>query len=227
MSVDASVDAGTDARLEAIYKRRFGPDVAFRQRMWRILCADFFQRYVPSDSTVLEVGAGYCEFINNIRAGRKIAVDLNADTHLHAARDVQVIASSSTDLSAIPPGSVDIAFASNFFEHLERRDIADTMREVARVLRPGGQFLILQPNYRYCYRDYWMFFDHITPLDHHSLAEALETNGFRVQHTIVRFMPYTAKGQLPKSPALVKAYLRLPFAWRFFGQQTFMVAGTN
>jgi SAM-dependent methyltransferase len=213
-----------DLGLEAIYQRRFGPDVAFRREMWRVLCADFFQRYVPDESTVVEVGAGYCEFINNIRADRKIAVDLNPDTQRHADPGVRVIAASSTDLSAIPAASTDIAFASNFFEHLTRGDIVLTMREVARVLRPGGRFLVLQPNYRYCYRDYWMFFDHVTPLDHHSLAEALETSGFRVAHSIPRFLPYTTKGRLPKSLFLLKAYLHAPLAWRFFGQQAFVVA---
>jgi ubiquinone/menaquinone biosynthesis C-methylase UbiE len=216
-----------DMGLEAIYQRRFGADLAFRQQLWQVLCADFFQRHVPAESTVMEVGAGYCEFINNIKADRKIAVDLNPDTQRHAGPGVQVIAASSTDLSAVPAASVDIAFASNFFEHLERGDIVRTMREVARVLRPGGRFLVLQPNYRYCYRDYWMFFDHVTPLDHHSLAEALETSGFRVVQSIARFLPYTTKSNLPKSRALVKAYLRLPVVWRLFGQQAFVVAEVN
>jgi SAM-dependent methyltransferase len=117
-----------------------------------------------------------------------------------------------------------VAFASNFFEHLRRDDIAETMRQVAGVLRPGGRFLVLQPNYRYCYRDYWMFFDHVTPLDHRSLAEALETNGFEVRDTIVRFLPYTTKSRYPRSAALIRAYLRLPLLWRFLGSQTFMVA---
>src|SRR5690348_5702241 len=68
----ADIDSvGAPESLENIYKRRFGPDVEFRQRMWRVLCKSYFQRYVSASATVLEVGAGYCEFINNIKAGRK------------------------------------------------------------------------------------------------------------------------------------------------------------
>ena len=210
--------------VEAIYKRRFTPDLASRQQMWRVLCKGFFQRFVPDTATVLEVGAGYCEFINTIRAGAKIAVDLNPDTRHYANPDIRVVETTSTDLSAIESGTIDVAFASNFFEHLTRGDILDTMREVARVLRPGGRFLILQPNIRFCARDFWMFFDHITPLDQYSLAEALEMSGFRVTKTIVRFLPFTTKSRLPKGAWLVRLYLRVPLAWRLLGQQSFVVA---
>jgi SAM-dependent methyltransferase len=210
--------------LAAIYQRRFTADLAFRRRMWRVLCTRFFQRYVPPDAFVLELGAGYCEFLNQIRANRKIAVDLNPDTARYADPGVEVLGTPATDLSAIADGTVDVVFASNFFEHLSRPDISRTMREAARVLRPDGRFLILQPNYRYCYRDYWRFFDHLTPLDHHSLAEALESRRLRVVRMIPRFLPYTMQSRYPRSTRLLAAYLRLPLAWRLLGQQLFCVA---
>lgn len=214
----------TPMDVNAIYRRRFSLSLGSRDSMWRELCAGFFQRFIPEQSVVLEVGAGYCEFINNIVAARKIAVDVNPATGAYATPEVEVIQASSTDLTAVATASVDVAFASNFFEHLTREDIVLTMREVARVLRPGGRFLVLQPNIRYCARDFWMFFDHITPLDQHSLAEALEISGFHVVKTIVRFLPFTTKSRLPKAPWLIKLYLRVPLAWRVLGQQTFAVA---
>lgn len=142
----------------------------------------------------------------------------------YANAEVEILATSSTDLSALASRSIDIAFASNFFEHLSRHDIVLTMREVARVLRPDGKLLVLQPNYRCCYRNYWMFFDHITRLDHHSLIEALETSGFRAVELLPRFLPYTTKSRIPQSKLLVRAYLRVPLAWRFLDQQAFAVA---
>jgi SAM-dependent methyltransferase len=213
-----------DLGLEAIYQRRFGRHLVFRRQMWKILCTDFFQRYIPIDSTVMEIGAGYCEFINNIHARSRIAVDLNPDTRRLASPDVKVILSSSVDLSVLETDSVNVAFASNFFEHLSRDDILCTMKEVARVLAANGRFLILQPNIRFCYRDYWMFFDHVTPLDDRSLTEALEISGFKVVHVVPRFLPYTTESRLPKSPFFVKAYLHAPIVWRFLGAQTFVVA---
>jgi SAM-dependent methyltransferase len=214
----------SNADLPGLYERRFAGEDAFRNSMWRILCRTFFQKYIDPGATVVEVGAGHCEFINQIGAARRIAVDLSTDTANYAAPGVEVVTSASTDLSAIENGSADVAFASNFFEHLSRPDILSTLRELRRVLRPDGRLLILQPNIRYCYRDYWMFFDHITPLDHHSVVEALEMSGFAPVQVIARFLPFTTKSALPKSLLLLRIYLALPILWRFLGAQSFIVA---
>lgn len=211
-------------QLRRLYARRFDPDARFRVAMWSVLCTDFFTRYVRPDDTVLEVAAGHCEFINQIPAGRRIALDLNPDVRRHAGPGVEVIVGDATDITAVADDSVDVAFVSNFFEHVPRDVIIATLTELRRVLRPTGRLIVLQPNIRFCARDYWMFFDHVTALDDRSLTEALELAGFAVDQMIVRFLPFTAQGRLPKSVALVRAYLRLPFAWRFLGAQSLAVA---
>lgn len=210
--------------VAAVYDRRFAGEAAFRDAMWKVLCSRFFQRYVDRDAVVMEVGAGHCEFINNIAARRKIAVDLSMDTPNYAHPNVEVVTTSAADLRAIPDGSVDVAFASNFFEHLSRDEIVLTLRELRRTLSERGRLLVLQPNIRYCYRDYWMFFDHVTPIDDRSLVEVLQMTGFAPVHLIRRFLPFTTKGRLPSSLALLKIYLAVPLLWRFFGAQTFVVA---
>ena len=210
--------------LEATYQRRFSPDIEFRQEMWRVLCEDFFQQFIPPESRVLEIGAGYCEFINNIQAAHKTAVDMNPETQKFAAQGVQVILTDVTNMVDIDNGSADIIFASNFFEHLERESILATLRQCHRILVPEGKFIILQPNIRFCQRDYWMFFDHITPIDDRGLTEALEVSGYAVTRVIDRFLPFTTKSRLPKSLFLLRAYLRLPLAWKIFGAQALLVA---
>ena len=56
--------------LPGLYERRFAGDAAFRSSMWQILCRSFFQKYIDPGSTVVEVGAGHCEFINHIVAAQ-------------------------------------------------------------------------------------------------------------------------------------------------------------
>lgn len=210
--------------LQQIYQRRFSKDMAFRKEMYRALCSGYFQKYIPDNAVVLDVAAGYCEFINNIRAGKKIALDLNEDVKKFAERDVEVHVSSSVNMESIKSETIDVAFTSNFFEHLAREDIVKTISEIHRVLKKGGKFLVLQPNIRYCYKDYWMFFDHITPLDDRSLCEVLEVNGFSIGECKPKFLPYTIKSNLPKSIILLKLYLKIPFIQRIIGKQAFVCA---
>jgi ubiquinone/menaquinone biosynthesis C-methylase UbiE len=207
-----------------MYHRRFGKEIEFRNKMWSILCKDFFQNYVPQDSTVLDIGAGYCEFINNIKARKKLALDSNPDISDFISNEVQIVLCRSTNIEQIKDGSIDVVFVSNFFEHLSRDDIVGTIKEIYRILKNEGRFLILQPNIRFCYNDYWMFFDHITPLDDRSLSEILEINGFKVVECKPRFLPYTTKSKLPKSTLLLKLYLKIPQAQSLLGKQAFIYA---
>lgn len=209
--------------LKKIYQRRFGNEIEFRKKMWKVFCG-FFQKYITEDSVVLDLGAGYCEFINNITAGKKIALDLNPDVKKFANRDVEVIIADCTNMKIIPPNLCDAVFVSSFFEHLTKENITKTLKEVHRVLKEGGRVLILQPNIRFCYREYWNFFDHITALDDRSLSEALETSGFKVIECRSKFLPYTTKSRFPKAIFLIKLYLRFPFLHYIFGKQAFICA---
>jgi SAM-dependent methyltransferase len=210
----------------SIYRHRFDAEEQQRkERLWRVLCRHFLQRFVSPADTVLDLGAGYCEFINNIRCAKKYAVDLNEDTPRFASREVRVIQKPAWDLSDLGSGSVDTVFVSNFFEHLRsKEELAATLGEVERVLRPGGRLMVLQPNIRYAYREYWDFLDHHVPLSHLSLAEALEIGGLRVVEVRPRFLPYTTKSRLPRPPALLRLYLVLRPLHRLLGKQMFIVA---
>lgn len=210
--------------VQGIYRRRFTKDLPFRNAMWQLLCRRFFQRYIDPGAHVLEIGAGYCEFINNISAGRKTALDINPDVQSHAAQGIHVVLAPAGQMHGIATGSVDVVFASNFFEHLSHADIVGSFQEIFRVLRPGGRFMVLQPNIRFCGNDYWMFFDHITPIDDRAFVEGLEVSGFEILEVIDRFLPYTTQSRLPKSLFFISLYLDMRPLWRFFGQQSFILS---
>ena len=61
-----SIEGGLGPALRAPLLTR--AERAAKARLWRTLCEAFFRRYVPADGTVLDVGAGYCDFINHVRA---------------------------------------------------------------------------------------------------------------------------------------------------------------
>jgi ubiquinone/menaquinone biosynthesis C-methylase UbiE len=148
---------------------------------------------------------------------------LSDDTPEFATAGVKVIKGMSTDLSSFKDASIDVCFMSNFLEHLHfRQDIMVTLSEVFRVLKPGGKILILQPNIRYLYKEYWDFFDHHIPLSDKSLVEALQIAGFSIAEVIDRFLPYTTKSKIPQSRWLVRLYLKVPFVWKIIGKQAFV-----
>jgi SAM-dependent methyltransferase len=212
--------------VTALYAHRFDPaERAARARLWAVLCAEFFQRWVGPRATVLDLGAGYCEFINHIRCARRLAVDGNPAVVDHAAPGVEARCGRADQLDWLAAGSVDVVFASNFFEHLpDSGALLAVLAEARRVLRPDGRLLVLQPNIRYAYREYWDFLDHHLPLSHASMAEALVLAGFRVVELRPRFLPFSTKSALPSWPILVRWYLRIPLAQRLLGKQMFVVA---
>src|ERR1017187_5210912 len=47
-----------------------------REVLWAALCDHYFSRFIRPDHHVLELGAGYAHFINNVRCAVRTAVDL-------------------------------------------------------------------------------------------------------------------------------------------------------
>jgi SAM-dependent methyltransferase len=215
------------SRLDRLYAARFTErEREQKAALWRALCEGFLQRYVRPDATVLDLGAGYCDFVNHIRAARRLAVDLNPDTKDFAAPGVEVHSLALSDLSpTIAPASVDLAFASNVFEHLRSPDaLLEVLAAVRAVLKPGGRLIVMQPNVRLVGGRFWDFFDHTLPLTEKGMVEALVIAGFRVVECRARFLPYTTKSRLPVSAAFLRLYLACPPAQWLLGKQMLIVA---
>ncbi len=210
--------------VRELYRERFDPaERESKNNLWKILC-EYLQRYFPINGVVMDLGAGYCEFINNIRAARKIAVDMNPDTVTCANPDVTVYASKCAPLPFLESETIDSVFLSNVLEHLAHKDqVMEVMKEIHRVLKVGGRMVILMPNIRYAYREYWDFFDHQIPLTEKSVVEATLMAGFKSQVVIPAFLPYTTKSRFPQWGILVRIYLAIPLLWRLFGKQALVV----
>jgi len=212
--------------LQLIYRRLYSEkDLDEMRGVWQVLVRDFFQCRIRPDATVVDVGAGPCLFINEVRAARRIAIDANPDTVRRAAPGVEVISALGSSLADLPDGSADHVFMSNFLEHLPSyREVLELLGVALRKLKPGGSLLILQPNFRLAPTRYFDAIDHTVILTDRSLVLALEALGYTIEELRVRFLPFTSKSVLPKWPWLVALYLRLrPVHW-ILGCQTFIRA---
>lgn len=212
--------------LSSLYSNRFSEAAKQKKdQIWQVLCKDFFQKYVKPTDTVLDLGAGYCEFINHIHCATKIAVDLSEDTPQYAHPDVKVIQCPGNAMTTVPDISVDVVFTSNFFEHMPTKVVfQETLQEIFRILQAGGRLLTLQPNIRFLQGEYWDFLDHHIPLTDRTMVEALTLTGFTIQEVRPRFLPYTTKSRLPQHPRMVWLYLHIPLAHYFLGKQAWIVA---
>lgn len=217
----------SDKSLQDLYRHRFSAaELPAKNRIWSVLCQHFFQPLIArADAVVLDLACGYGEFINNIRAGRKIAIDLNPDSPACLGADVEFHPVASNEMAPIADASVDVVFTSNFFEHLPTKAaLGETLAEVRRVLRPGGRIIAMGPNIRLVPGAYWDFIDHHLPLSERSLCEAMVLSGLEPVRVIDRFLPYTTQSKLPKGPLFVRAYLAFPLAWKLMGKQFLVVA---
>ena len=184
---------------------------ARRDTVWQALWRHYFRRIVPADGCVLDLGCGYGEFINNVTARRRIGLDLWEGIKAHLAPGVEPVVSSVTDLGGIDDGSVDFAFASNLFEHIPQEAFVTVLAQLRAKLSERGTLTILQPNYRFAFREYFDDYTHVAVYSHISLADFLTANGWEVMEVKPRFLPLTVKSRLPVSQWLIGLYLVLPF----------------
>ena len=211
--------------LHRIYDRRSTDlEAPHRAAVWREITR-FLERWIEPGSTVLDIGCDRGSFINEVRATRKIGVDLR-DVGQQLAPEVEFIRSDGLALlDHVAPSSVDVVFMSNYLEHLRSADdVLEQLKVATRLLRPGGRLIVLQPNIRLVGFSYWDFMDHRTALTDRSLEEAAMTAGLETERLIARFLPYTTKSRMPQNPLLVRAYLRFPPAWLLMGRQSLLVA---
>ena len=209
----------------AVYRRRFAGIEERRLQVWQTLARHYFAKWVKPTDTVLDLGSGYCEFINNIPAIHKYALDSNPATKSKAAAGVTVLSQDATEPWALPAESLDVVFSSNFLEHLPAKsDLAFCISEAYRVLRPQGLLMALGPNIRFCYDEYWDFWDHYLPLSDRSLVEVMELRGFRSELVVPRFLPFAMATRVPQSTFLIRFYLALPWAQRLWGKQFLVIA---
>jgi predicted SAM-dependent methyltransferase len=183
-----------------------------RQGVWRVI-TDYLAPWVPASADVLEIGAGHCHWINAVRASTRLAVDLWPEVARFAGPGVQTrVMDAAHELGSLPAAHVDVVLASNVLEHFDPDTASRIAGEVAALLKPGGRFLIIQPNYRYAYRHYFDDYTHRAVFTHVSLANMLRSHGFTIAVAKPRFLPYSMRNVRGSVPAwLVRAYLHSPF----------------
>jgi len=116
----------------------------------RALLEAFVRPHLSSEAVALEIAPGHGRWSEYLveHAGEVHLVDLNASCIDHCRRrfegreHVRYAVTDGTSLPGLEPGSVDFAWSYDSFVHMERDTIGAYLRELARVLRPGGTAVI-------------------------------------------------------------------------------------
>lgn len=195
---------------DTYHNTRFTADPR-RRVLWRTLVDCVFQKQIPPDATVLELGAGYGDFINCVKAKRRLAVDCWAGMTAHLAPGVEGLVTSVTQLGGVADNSVDYVFSSNCFEHISQKDLVDCLTQLRRKMKPGATLTLVQPNFKYAFREYFDDYTHVAIYTDRSLCDLLAAHGFTITRCEPRFLPLTIKTGAPVHPLLIRLYLASPF----------------
>lgn len=207
---------------DAYYKSRYIFDPK-RNIVWKEIVR-FLDSYIKNAETVLDLGAGYCDFINNVSATKKYAVDISPELSNYAGKEVIQINRTGWDFYEIPNESVDVVHASNFLEHFTDENLEKIMKEVKRILKKGGKLILMQPNYRYSSKTYFDDPTHKKVFSDTALESFLISYDFEIIRKMPKFLPFSLKSRpsiIPLSPLFVRAYIHSP--WKpFAGQMLFV-----
>jgi len=210
--------------LADIYRSRFEGQSVYRKAVWQLLVRHFLRPYIPLNGSVLDLGAGHGEFINQISSGTRWAMDLNPESGAHWDKGVIPLRQDCSQPWPLPENSLALVFTSNFFEHLPDKEcLKRTLQQAFRALRPGGHLVALGPNIRLVPGAYWDFWDHYLPLTEHSLAEVGHLVGFVTEKAVAATLPYSMSQGFQPPLWAVRIYLAMPIFWRFFGKQFLVV----
>ena len=191
------------------HQTRLPPDPR-RRILWDTLWRFYFSRLINPGDCVLDLGCGYGDFINAVVAKRRIGLDIWPEASNFLDAGVEGVVGAATGLGFVADGAVDFAFASNLFEHLSQTEFRSVLEGLRSKLSPRGTLNILQPNYRYAYREYFDDYTHTTVYSHVSLSDFLEAHRYEVLEVHPRFMPLTIKSRIPVSPLMIRLYLASP-----------------
>lgn len=210
-----------------VYEYRFKDvDLIKKNAVWQEI-ASYIYKELKQPDVVLDPAAGLCEFINNIPAREKWAVDKSASVCASYEQNVRAINEDIFDVD-LPRDYFEGIFISNFLEHLDSHE--QCVRLLSRLresLTNNGVLCIMGPNFKYCAKEYFDCADHNLIFTHLSVEEMLFSTGYKIEKSHPKFLPFSFRSRLPASPFLTKCYLNLQISWKLLGKQFLIFAVKN
>ena len=136
-----------DFQVEALFA---GTADAMRRRAY-VPIAKYLEGRDPAKTTLLDIGAGtgrFLSFVKSVQPELKVtALDLSAPYLARAKRALRgkkgaSFLEAAAEKIPLPDASVDVAVSIYLFHELPPKIRASAAKEIARVLKPGGLFVL-------------------------------------------------------------------------------------
>jgi len=161
------------------------PSIAQPDYWWYVARTDLLHAalstYAEGRTTVLDIGSADGPSAGWLHDGTRHLASLDIDPRGLGSNGV---CGSALSLP-FADGSFDMVSAFDVIEHCDPE--ADALAEVARVLQPGGTFLMAVPAYQWAWTDFDVANGHHRRYTKQRAVTALERAGFRVERATYGF----------------------------------------
>jgi SAM-dependent methyltransferase len=195
--------------------------------------------YLTAETVFMEIGAGDCALPRlvapMVRKSYGLEVSEELTKRIPATDKFQVLISHNCDVP-LPDNTIDLAFSFQVIEHIHPEDVIEQLKDIYRVLKPGGRYYCITPNRLYGPSDISRDFDreatglHLKEYSVTDLLKLFRSIGFRkvwIERMVKgRRVPYPAlpvrllEGTLQAMPWA----LRKPLARSFLGTRLLHVS---
>lgn len=189
--------------VEVVYNEIDRPLTDYPQKL-----ADYlFNRFgVQKGDKLLDIGCGRAEFLKGfIRCGvQGYAVDQSTLAEKYCPEAELKNSDIENEGIPYPDDFFDVVYSKSVIEHFHYPE--RLVKEMFRVLKPGGLAITLCPAWEYNYRNYFEDFSHRTPFMLESLRDIQIIHGFEnVDVEFFRQLPSTWHGAKSVAIALAEA----------------------
>lgn len=194
----------------------------------------FLRRYLDRSVSFAEIGAGDCAL--SLRATRYAGHVYAIDVSRQITSGVALPPNFSLVLTEgpsvpLPEGSVHFALSEELMEHLHPDDACEQLRDIHRVLAPGGRYFCSTPNRQLGPGDVSRYFDeearglHLKEYSARELLSLFLEAGFMSVQFLVGARGRYAAAPYPLVAALERAMGGLPRPVRRMAQEVRIVRG--
>jgi ubiquinone/menaquinone biosynthesis C-methylase UbiE len=158
---------------------------ASRQEITRKM--NLVKPYLRPDTVFLEIGPGDCQFAFEVAKSVKkvFAVDVSQEItkQISPPKNFELIISDGCNVP-IADRSASVVYSNQLMEHLHPEDSFEQLKEIYRVLKPGGFYICVTPNRLAGPHDVSKYFDpvatgfHLQEYTHQELYDLFLKTGF-------------------------------------------------